>query len=95
MFYIISSIIIPDNTPTKYKIPTIFKFSKKCLLVLNNIIIAIPLPVNKPLIKLPKLIALFIYNSVNITLAPQLGISPIKLDINGPKKLSLSNILDK
>ena len=76
-----------------YKIPITFKFSKKCLLVLNNIIIAIPLPVSSPLIKLPKLIALFIYNSVNITLAPQLGISHIKLDINDPNKLSFKNNL--
>ena len=59
-------------------------FSFIFLFSLNNTISAVPLPVNKPAINEDKLIALFKYSSVNIILAPQLGISPIRLVINGP-----------
>ena len=65
------------------------------LFPLNNTTSAVPLSVNKPLISEDKFIALFKYNSVNIKLAPQLGISPIKLDINGPNIVSFRNIFDK
>ena len=50
-------------------------FSFIFLFSLNNTISAVPLPVNKPAINEDKLIALFKYSSVNIILAPQLGIT--------------------
>ena len=56
---------------------------------------AVPLPVNNPLINEDIFIALFKYNSVNITLAPQLGINPIKLVINGAKMVFFSKSFDK
>ena len=62
---------------------------------LNKTIKATPLPVNKPDKVEAKLIVLFKYNSVIIILAPQLGIKPIKLVINGPNKLFLYRILDR
>ena len=79
--YINKSIIIPTNTPTKYIIDSIFKFSFISLFVLNNNNIPNPLPVNNPAIKLPKVIILDKYNSVIMTLLAQLGINPIKLAI--------------
>ena len=63
-------------------------------MTLNKIRIPIPLPVNNPAIHEPNVIVLFKYSSVNITLAPQLGINPIKLEINELKTLSLKNIFD-
>lgn len=68
-------------------------FSFIFLFSLNNTISAVPLPVNKPAINEDKLIALFKYSSVNIILAPQLGISPIRLVINGPSMVPLVRFL--
>lgn len=82
-------------TPSRYSSSSINIFSFMFLLPLNRITSAVPLPVNKPLISEDIFIALFKYNSVRITLAPQFGINPIKLDTNGPKNVSLRNILDK
>ena len=69
-------------------------FSFKFLLLLNNTRIAVPDPVRRPLIKDGRLIALFKYSSVNITLAPQFGIKPIKLVITGPNILSFNSNFD-
>ena len=74
--------MIPLITPIPYTVNKILKFSLISLFVLNSINIATPLPVNSPAIHEPNDIVLFRYNSVMATLAPQLGISPIKLDIN-------------
>ena len=46
-------------------------------------------------INAPSDMALFKYSSVNITLAAQFGISPIRLVINGDNILFVSNILDR
>lgn len=78
-----SSNINPENTPIKYNNIKINIFSFKFLFSLNNTIRAVPLPVKSPAINEDKLIALFKYNSVSITLAPQFGISPTRLVING------------
>ena len=97
-FYIIifsNSKINPDITPSAYNKHIINIFSLIFLFSLNNTISAVPLPVNKPAINENKLMALFKYNSVNIILAPQLGISPIKLVINGPSIVPFSKIFDK
>lgn len=97
-FYISSwiiSIITPEKDPSKYSNIEIKMFSLIFLFPLNNTNRAVPLPVRRPLISDAKLIVLFRYNSVNITLAPQLGIRPIRLVINGPNKVFFKNILDK
>lgn len=65
------------------------------LFPLNNTIRAVPLPVKRPLINDDKLMALFRYSSVSITLAPQLGIKPIRLVMNGLKIVSLRNSFDR
>lgn len=56
---------------------------------------ATPLPVSKPAIILPKLIILFRYNSVIMTLDAQFGINPIRDVMNGAKRLSFSNKVDR
>ena len=91
----INSIITPDIEPSRYSINTIKIFSFIFLFPLNNTIIAVPLPVNSPHINDEIFIALFKYNSVNITLAPQLGINPIILVTNGPNIVSFRNNFDK
>ena len=60
---------------------------------LNNITNAIPEFVNRPASNEPSDKALFKYNSVIITDAPQFGISPISDEINGPKIEPCNNIL--
>ena len=55
-------------------------FSFMFLFVLNSINNPIPAPVNNPESVAPRVIVLFIYNSVISILAPQFGISPTKLD---------------
>jgi len=92
---LINSIMIPENTPSEYSNRSIFIFSFMFLLLLNNTSNAVPLPVNNPDISDAKFIALFRYNSVNITLAPQFGINPIKLVINGPNIVFFRNNFDK
>ena len=62
---------------------------------LNNISKAAPLLVRRPAIKDESDIALFKYNSVIITLAPQFGISPINAVIKGPKIVLLRNNFDR
>ena len=62
------------------------------LLDLNKTNIATPLPVNKPDIAVPNEMIPLKYNSVIITLAPQLGISPIKLAVKGAKMLFFNKI---
>ena len=47
----INSIMIPDIAPSRYNNININIFSLMFLLPLNNTIIAVPLPVSKPLIK--------------------------------------------
>lgn len=97
-FYIIifsNSKINPEITPSEYNKHIINMFSFIFLFSLNNTISAVPLPVNKPAINEDKLIALFKYSSVNIILAPQLGISPIRLVINGPSMVPFSKTFDK
>ena len=86
--------INPDIAPRIYSNIKIDIFSFKFLLLLNNTKIAVPEPVKSPLINDGKLMALFKYNSVNITLAPQFGISPIKLVTNGANMLSFNNNFD-
>ena len=82
-----NSIITPDIEPKRYNNNTIKIFSFRFLFPLNNTIIAVPLPVNNPLISDDKFMALFKYSSVNTMDAPQFGINPIKLAKNGDKKL--------
>ena len=81
----------PDKAPIKYTVNNILTFSLTFLFILNSTSKATPLPVSNPAITEANDITLFKYNSVNITLAPQFGIKPIKLDINGLKKLSFKN----
>ena len=64
-------------------------FSLRFLFCLNRISIPTPEPDNNPDRQLPKLIILFKYNSVIITLAAQLGISPKILVIMGVNILLL------
>ena len=66
-------------------------FSNLSLFTLNNTNKATPLPVKSPAKEDPSVIAPFKYNSVQATLAPQLGINPTKLVINGLKKLFFKN----
>ena len=66
----------------------IIKFSFIFLFTLNKTNIPIPDPVNKPPISIPVEITPDKYISVINILDAQLGIKPIKQDINGPKKLS-------
>ena len=97
IFYIndcIISISSPDMEPRKYSSTIINIFSLIFLLSLNSTNMAVPLPVSRPLINELKLIALFKYNSVSITLEPQVGINPIKLVINGPNSVFFRNIFD-
>ena len=91
----INSIMIPDIAPSRYNNININIFSLMFLLPLNNTIIAVPLPVSKPLINDDMLMALFKYNSVNITEAPQFGIRPIILVISGANIVSLRNSFDR
>lgn len=91
----INSIITPDKEPSIYNSNTIKIFSFVFLLFLNNTIIAVPLPVSNPLISADIFIELFKYSSVNITLAPQFGIKPIKLVMNGPKIVFFRNSCDR
>ena len=70
-------------------------FSFIFLFSLNSTIMAVPLPVNNPAIRDGKLMALLRYNCVNITLAPQFGINPIRLVMNGPSIEFFSKIFDK
>ena len=84
--------IIPDMTLIVYNKPKIIKFSFKFLLYLNSTNKAIPLLTKSPEINEPNDIALFKNSSVIITLEAQLGIRPIKLITNGPKRLSFKNI---
>ena len=90
-----NSINIPTNTPIKYKMLKINKFSFKFLFLLNKTNIETPLPVNKPDIQVLKFIALFINNSVNKTLAPQFGIKPINEPKKGENKLSFKKTIFK
>ena len=90
-----NSIIIPERDPNKYNNIKIEKFSLRLWFSLNKIIKAVPLPVRRPLISDDMLIVLFIYNSVKMTLAPQFGINPIRLDISGAKIDPLRKIFDK
>ena len=83
-----NSINTPDITPIKYKVNKIFKLAFLSLFTLNKTSKATPLPVSKPDTHDANDITPLKYNSVIITLAPQLGISPIKLDIKGAKILS-------
>ena len=53
-------------------------------LILNKTNKETPLPVSRPAIAEPNVIAPFKYNSVITTLAPQFGIKPTKLEIKGP-----------
>ena len=55
-FYNTKSIIIPDITPTKYKIPNMVKFSFFDLFTLNNTNNPIPAFTRSPAIIEPKLI---------------------------------------
>ena len=84
---------IPIIEPIIYTIPRRVKFSFMFLFDLNNITNAIPELVNRPANNEPKDKALFKYNSVIITDAPQFGISPISDEINGPKIEPCNNIL--
>ena len=88
-------IIIPVITPIPYTSPRILKFSFIFLFDLNSTNIATPLPVNNPDIIDAKFIELLRYNSVSITLDAQLGISPIKLVMNGDINVSFNNSLDR
>ena len=69
-------------------------FSFIFLFDLNNTNRAVPLLDRRPASSAGNDIALFKYNSVRITLAPQLGINPISEVINEPKILFLRRILD-
>ena len=93
--YVINVITIPVITPILYIKLKIVKFSFRFLFVLNNTSIATPLPVSRPDIIDAKFIELDKYNSVNITLDAQLGISPIKLVINGDISVSFSSNFDR
>lgn len=92
---LINSIIIPDMAPNEYRSKIIVIFSFLFLLFFSNIRREEPLLVKSPPINAPSDMALFKYSSVNITLAAQFGISPIRLVINGDNILFVSNILDR
>ena len=96
-FYIrfVNSSIIPENNPSIYNTETINMFSLMSLLLLNSIIKAVPQLVKSPAVKAAKVMELFRYNSVNMTLAPQFGISPIRHVMNEPSMVFFSNIFDK
>ena len=79
-------------TLIEYKIPTILRFSWMFLLDLNKINSATPLLAKRPAKADENGKILEIYNSVKIILEPQFGIKPINADMNGVKKLVLSNI---
>lgn len=53
-----------------------------------------PLLVRSPPIREASVIVLFRYNSVIITLAPQFGIRPIRLVMNGDSSLFVNNVFD-
>lgn len=70
-------------------------FSLMFLLFLINTNSDAPAPVNSPPIREASVMELFIYNSVNITLAEQFGIKPIKLVMKGPNMVFVRNIFDR
>ena len=86
-FYIINCKINPEVTPIKYINAEIIRFCFIFLLVLNNTINPTPAPVSNPATKEAIFITFSIYKLVIITDAAQFGISPIKLDTIGPKKI--------
>lgn len=71
------------------------RFSFLSLLFLINTNREEPLLVRRPPIRAPNDMVPFKYNSVNITLAAQLGINPIKLVMNGDNILLFNNIFDR
>ena len=70
-------------------------FSLIFLFDLNSTKRAAPLLDNNPDINDAIDIELFRYNSVNITLAPQFGIRPIRHVMNGPNIVFFRSIFDK
>lgn len=86
---------MPDNAPSEYSRSIIVRFSFLFLLFLNRINKDDPLLVNSPPIRAPNVSVLLRYNSVNITLAAQFGISPIRLVIRDEKMVLFRNIFDR
>ena len=83
--YIINWSPNPEITPIRYSINVIIRFSFKCFLFfLNKTINPTPAPVSNPAISDAIFKTLLRYKLVIITEAAQFGISPIKLDTNGP-----------